>query len=346
MLKAKFARAFFLFLMTIVSTSTALSFSIPKASFEQKTGVLVWKMGNSKAQLDDNDDLTDLTKECDIFSPLKATQAEKLLEASPKNNQALHTSAQTLIRKLGLEKLRVRMNPVMAEVGQENKPIFLLFPEFHVNASTSSLRRSFANDLMLVTHMLDRRKIKILNTYEGVQDIWQKDHDFKPWTIAERNRDAQTLFYKHGASAARIIGEVYYDKIDTAYNDDNDLAIKNVLAISAYNNLQNGVTGDSSWEQSVKYLKRTVAGRLKQVDVEEYRSFYDDLLSFDLATLKKKPSELCEQRSSEMAKYTYKLARDKNAKVIYMTFGALHAHGVIEQIKKYSASFIVFSPNL
>ncbi len=38
-------------------------------------------------------------------------------------------------------------------------------------------------------------------------------------------------------------------------------------------------------------------------------------------------------------------AKQQGARVVYLGFGALHAHGVIEQLRQYSVSYIVFSPN-
>lgn len=38
-------------------------------------------------------------------------------------------------------------------------------------------------------------------------------------------------------------------------------------------------------------------------------------------------------RSREMARYTYELAAKERARVVYMSFGALHAHGVIKGVR-------------
>lgn len=68
-------------------------------------------------------------------------------------------------------------------------------------------------------------------------------------------------------------------------------------------------------------------------------------MASDAYTLREIPSQLCEERSYEMAKYSYNFGKANGAKVIFMTFGAKHTHGVIQQLRKFSASFIVFSPN-
>jgi hypothetical protein len=46
-----------------------------------------------------------------------------------------------------------------------------------------------------------------------------------------------------------------------------------------------------------------------------------------------------------MAVVAYEAAKAERARVVFMSFGLLHTYGIMEQLKKYSASFIVFSPN-
>jgi hypothetical protein len=307
-------------------------------------------MSGSKENIDTSDDLTDLRKSCNALSGLSASDSRKILAQRSRSAPIFHALAEsntrTLIRKLGLDKTPLKLNSVMAEIGNEDKPIFFLFPEVHLSYSTRALHRSLANDILKITHILDRNRTRILNTYEGAQGTWEKTRDVSPWSIRERNIEATKLFDKLNYSASRIIGEVYNDHIETEYNDDNDLAIKNVLALQAYNHSQQKIPLEESWTLTVNFLKNNVPGRIRLVDLEEYEPYYKELRALDPITLKKKPSELCEERSLKMAKYTFELAGKRRAKVIYMSFGAEHAHGIIQQLKSYSASFIVFSPNL
>jgi hypothetical protein len=81
------------------------------------------------------------------------------------------------------------------------------------------------------------------------------------------------------------------------------------------------------------------------VQVDGYREFFNQITSLQSEQTKMLNSQVCEARSREMARYTYELAKKSGAKVVYMGFGGLHAHGVIKQLQEYSASSILFSPN-
>lgn len=336
--------------LVINLSSICFGFTVPKASFEQQTGVLVWTMNGSKERVNADDDLTDLKTSCDVLERLPASDTAKILAKRSKSAPVFQTltelSARTLTQKLGIAKMKLKINPVMAEIGKDDKPVFLLFPEVHLNSNTRALHRSLANDLLRMTHILDRRKIRILNMYEGAQGTWEKTRPDTPNSIRERNLEATALFDRHGFSAPRIIGEVYSDRVDTEYHDNNDLAIKNILALQAFSHAQAGTAVEDGWSQSVRFLKNNVPGRTRLVELGEYRSYYEDFRKLDMALLRKVSSELCEERSVQMAKYTFDLAGRRRAKVVYMSFGALHTHGIIQQLKKQSASFIVFSPNL
>lgn len=350
MVGAKSAFSSIFFLGLLFATSRASSNEISKVAFEQKTGVFVWKMSGPKEKLDQGDDLTDLTKSCNTLETSSSTNSQKLLSERAKTAPIFSTLAEVnteqLLRKLGIDKNKLKLNPVMADIGRDDKPIFFLFPEVHMSYSTRALHRSLANDLLKITHTLDRKRTRVLNTYEGPQDTWEKTRDTSPRSVRERNIAATALFDKLNYSAFRIIGEVYNDRIETEYHDDNDLAIKNILALQANEHSKRGIASVDGWKQGSNFLKQNLPGRARLVDLEEYESYYEDLRRLDAEKLKAKASELCEERSSEMAKYTMDLARRRRAQVIYMSFGALHAHGIIEQLKKDSASFIVFSPNL
>ncbi len=85
---------------------------------------------------------------------------------------------------------------------------------------------------------------------------------------------------------------------------------------------------------------------VKRVNIDDYEKYFRDVLSLPTAQINKINSQVCEERSGEMARYSHALAVSERARVVYMSFGAVHAHGVIKQLQAYSASMIVFSPNL
>lgn len=85
--------------------------------------------------------------------------------------------------------------------------------------------------------------------------------------------------------------------------------------------------------------------RTSLINVEDYRAFYESALTLPLEEISNQFTETCELRSHEMARYTYELAKNEKAQIVYMSFGALHTHGVLEELKKYPAYIIVFSPN-
>ncbi len=142
------------------------------------------------------------------------------------------------------------------------------------------------------------------------------------------------------------MGEVYGDKILTHNNDNNDLTIQYALSLKAYEmSFEAKSDLNSRWDRAKAYLASKFPARSRMVQVDGFRDFFEKTVVRSSEEIKSINSQICEARSEEMARYSYGLAKKQGASVVYMGFGALHAHGVIEQLRRYSASFIVFSPN-
>jgi hypothetical protein len=342
-----------LFLMAVLSPLEvyAQSQAVAKVAFEERTGIIVWDVGSQRGLVDRNDDLTDLSQECTIAdssiipNPIQIMDSKK--GVSP---DILNQSVAQILEKFGVSAGNFKMTPIAAFVGKVNEPVFLLFPEQHINnpvkQELGELHESLAKDTLNLTAILDAQDIKIVNTMEGPQGPWASEFKLSPKTLKERFEEAYKLMATKWISGGQLIGEVYGDKVLTHNNDNNDLTIQYALSLKAYEmSFEAKSDLNSRWDRAKAFLASRFPVRSRMVQVDSFRDFFDKTVVRSSEEIKGINSQICEARSREMARYSYELAKQQGARVVYMGFGALHAHGVIEQLRQNSASYIVFSPN-
>ncbi len=343
--------ALFLTAILLPLKSYAQAPPISKINFEQRTKTIVWDVGSQRGVVDRDDDLTDFDQECTIADSSNNTNPVQILE-SKKNvpPSDLKNSVDSIYKKLGINADHLKMTPVAVFIGKANEPIFLLFPEQHlnnpVNRELGELHESLAQDMLKITAVLDGQGVNILNTMEGPQGPWTAEFKVSPKTLNDRFEAAKKLMATKWIAGGQLIGEIYGDRVATHFNDSNDLLIQYVLSLKAYEmSFEVNPDLNSRWTRAKAYLESQFPVRSSKVNVDSFRDFFEKTVAHTSEEIRATNSQICETRSREMARYSYELAKKQGVPAVYMGFGALHAHGVIEQLRKSSASYIVFSPN-
>lgn len=309
-----------------------------KNQIEQRSQVIIWDQGRLRGLGDPGDDVTDFTKPC---SAQEDQSLESLRDRTLNSPAQIMQSTDRLLKSLGVH-AQFAMNPVSVFQGNRSEPVFFLFPEVHIqespSASTILLHTSRAMDMASLTNELIKNQITVLNFDEGPLGLpWKKTLPLSPNDPDKALAWSANVLKEYSITGAGLVGEAFSPKVKTAYNDDNDLWMRWVLTVFAL--------GHQKWTETRGELVKSSRVTEAKINVGNYKTFYDKLLRSSEVELKNSYSNYCERRSRKMATFAYEAARAESPRAIFMSFGMLHTYGVVEQLKKYSASFIVFSPN-
>ena len=324
------------------STSAAQATSQSKVAFEQRTGMLVWDVGRVAGQIDAGDDMTDMSLSCSVENSSDPTLPLKD-GADIDQSSTMLAAVNRILTRIGIADVSIKMNPVLGVEGQASKAVFLLFPELHLEGGADHTRallhQARALDMWALAEALVGHH-QILNTDEGPQGFWPAINNHTVLSGPDRRKFADALIAKTWEPGAMLLSELFYGQITSREQDSNDLAIKYVLTLDAL------TAPGEDWTTARTKMVARLPTRASLVNVESYRSFNESLRSLSPTKLVELNTDLCEQRSRKMLEYTSSLALSQRADVVFMSFGALHAHGVLEQIRRLGASAIVYSPNL
>jgi hypothetical protein len=309
-----------------------------KIQIEQRSQVIIWDQGQLRGIGDAGDDVTDFTKPCLAEDDQSLESLRHRTLSSPAQIMQLTNS---LLNSLGVH-TRFAMNPISVFQGNTREPIFFLFPEIHIqespSASTLLLHESRAMDMASLTNELVKNQINVLNFDEGPLGLpWKKTLPVSPNDSDKALAWAANVLKEYSISGAGLVGEAFSPKVKTAYNDDNDLWMRWVLTVFAL--------AHQKWTETRHVLMKSSRVTEAKINLDNYKGFYNKLSHLSEVELKNSYSNYCENRSKKMVIFAYETAKAEGARVVFMSFGTLHAYGIIEQLKKYSASFIVFSPN-
>lgn len=325
---------------------------IPKVDFEQRTEVLAWDVGYRPGYIDEGDLLTDLTQECPVGGANVFPPPEHMLSARERSTaHDLNLAVAQILKKFGMQASDFKMNAVVAGVGKPKEPLFLLFPAYQMNEPVKrelgELHQARALDILKLTTVLDGQGVVVVNSLEGPLGAWAPEYKLTPQILGDRIDAAYKLMSTRWVSGGNLIGEIYADKVFTQYSDRNDLAIQYALAVSAYEMSFEASPLDlgSRWDRAKAYVRERYPFRSTIVNLDSFRGFFEKIVSRSSDELRTLSSQICEVRGHEMARYSHDMAKRRGAGVVYMEFGAIHTHGIVEQLRKHSASYIVFSPN-
>lgn len=343
-----------LFCSLLHSPVTALTQEgvLPKIAFEQRTRVLVWDIGYHPSIVDQDDILTDLNRECVVDeSEIHLKPQELYLSKSESLVKDVNQVAAQILSPFAVQVSDFKMNPVVAQLGKPKEPVFFLFPSLHMNnpvkRELGRLHQARALDLLKLTTMLEVQGSGVVNTMEGPQGRWKTELKLTPRDLGSRIDEAFKVMGGQWVSGSDLIGEVYGDKIFTQFADSNEFAVQFALTQSAFAMSFEPVPGDpgTRWDRAKADIRERYPRRSQVVNLDNFRPFFDKIVGRTSDELRAAGSQVCELRAREMVRYTYEIAKQRSADVVYMEFGVIHTHGIMEYLKKRSASFIVFSPN-
>lgn len=118
---------------------TALSLKVyaqpvAKIDFEQLSRVIVWDVGSQRGIVDRDDDLTDLDQECTIADSSIIPNPRQIIASKKGISQdVLKQSVAQILGRFNVNAADFKTTPVAAFIGKANEPVFLLFPEQHIN---------------------------------------------------------------------------------------------------------------------------------------------------------------------------------------------------------------------
>jgi hypothetical protein len=326
-----------------------LAAEINKGTFEKAYGIFVWDRGEVPGLVDGHDQMTDFLQSCGTESN-KVNAGLLMLHQPRQNVDLINQSSSQIIKILNLDSFTFSSDIIDAYIGEKNSPIFLLFPETHLESDVSSENRSIhlekTRELYLLTKALLANGLPLSNSVEGPRGYWSSVLNLGNIDDNQRKSLIERIVNKANLSGGDAMAELFQGILPTAFVDTPGMNIKWAAAVFALDAKINnpGASAPEQFKNFQNWLKQQGAEAL----IEKYQlnSFFTDLVTRPADEIKSTYTNLCETRSHKLVENALTDQTQLNAKVVYLSFGALHIHGVIEALKEKKISYLLFSPNM
>lgn len=335
-------KSFALLFVCMTCSGNVLAFN--KAEIEATSNILIWDTGAEAGKADSQDNFTDLNR---------PTSGMTELNLNAKNNRnpiRIQSDSEKTFQSLGLTFKDIKTNPVDL-YGSVGKIFFILLPEIHLGVNSPDkvklLHESFAIDMFNTVEKLREQGISILNSIEGPRGLsFITKINLKPKTPEGRKELAEQIRNKNWTSASQHIGETQSDMVMNIYSDDNRLTLMFGLSL-VLENFSNKSPEEkiAAWKDAKTNVINLFPTRASQYNIDMLYDFYIQSAKLTVEQTKELSSQLCEDRSREMAKFTLETARNQRKKIVFMSFGAFHTYGVTNYLKSQNIGYMVLSPN-
>ncbi|MCB0392183.1 MAG: hypothetical protein KDD58_12905 [Bdellovibrionales bacterium] len=310
--------------------------------------LLVWDFGDAPNELDSGDIIFDVSKPCNSddlnlnFPTLKSLSTESLHQLSGIKPTIDESMVDDFLTTYPLEDDVKKMVTVMDSFKGKGDVLFILLPEAHNNLPAkicdqqcnehhgliNATRTYFS--VKLVKAALEK-EVLVSNFREGVEgNQWQVDNiDLKGKSPKER---FEALFEAGYHTPFRALGNTFEEQgVFTSYVETPLMIYSEIFSV--YGEFKSGV----SFEQAVAKVKSDFD---PSIDEEQLRVAYEFLKTKSDLEIDAFAHKVCQDRSVGIASESLKLATAKKHKLVFLSFGASHFHGVSKVLKDNHVSYL------
>jgi hypothetical protein len=303
----------------------------------------LWDVGPRSNQVDSGDLILDLSKGCNDsngmavnFPGIKNAKSMPLIQIPDfANTQKLINGFGVTIKDNRFFKLIWSFDNFKGGPG----PIFFLMPEAHKAPSDSAKEKDseihFARTYFALGVVEENLKSSsILNVREGIEGGEWK---LPGVSISGTNRISQVskIADRGYVTAFVTIGNLYVDsrQVFTTYLEPANLIFQDMLLnLGDYD-------GSKSFEQTMTEVQN-YNGPLESNELKSARDAYKELQGLKEDQISKRKDEVCAMRSNQMVERAVALAREKNSKIVFFSYGAAHHFEIAQYLRAANLNYI------
>lgn len=316
------------------------------------TKYIFWDSGQLPGLVDETDMIFDYTKSCEESGALLSVKNAKTIFSIQQEINSL-ASVKKVLEKFGLPFFKMSENVKGDQhlyvprhhYNPEKDTIYVLLPEAHLGASLELIK---GNKQLLERFLLINVKRALLGT------LWIEDGlapSDKILNLNEGPKARSFLFTDWTPSGNKysdvvdIAGHSVFSSLGNIYQGENRLinsGTEEPLSIAL-----DALTGATDYVPGMAF-ENVLASYIIQASSSEVallKLAYDHVKDLSLDQLEKITEDLCEKRSIAMGEEAIRLTENKKPKLVFLTFGMAHTHGVVQVLERENVNFIILMSN-